>query len=184
MKRTFSWVNPKLEVRDAKKAGEGIFAKENIKKGEILAISGGYIFTSEECEKQSPELQQYAYQVEKYFYIGVKDISQIEDNYKFNHSCAPNAGARGQLSLVSMRKIKREEEVTIDYAMIHYHVAGTSPWKVKCECGENKCRKIITENDWKIFKLQKKYKGYFLPFIEEEIKKINKNKNGKSSVSR
>ena len=187
MKRTFSWVSPKLEAKNTKKSGEGIFAKENVKKGEILAISGGYIFTSEECEKKPLELQQYVYQVEKYFYIGPKEPSQIEDNYKFNHSCEPNAGVSGQLSLVSIKNIRKGEEVTFDYAMAHYHIKGTKPWKMKCECGKTACRKIMTEDDWKIPKLQKKYKGYFMPFIEEEIKKINKNKknkHGKSSMSR
>lgn len=182
MKKTFSWVNPKLEVKKTKKSGEGVFAKKNIKKGEILAISGGYIFTSEECEKLPPEHQQYVYQVEKYFYIGPEKLSKIEDNYKFNHSCEPNAGNRNPLSLVSMRNIKKGEEITFDYATAHYHVKGTKLWKMKCECGKDNCRKIVTENDWKIVKLQKKYKGYFVPFIEEEIKKINKNKNGKSTM--
>lgn len=174
MKRTFSWVSPKLEVKNTKKAGEGIFAKERVKKGEILAISGGCIFTSEECEKLLPELQQYLYQVEKYFYIGPKNLSQVEDNYLFNHSCEPNAGVSGQLSLVSMRNIQKGEEVTFDYAMAHYYIKGTKPWKMKCHCGKNACRSIITEDDWKIPALQKKYKGYFMPFIEEEIKKRNK----------
>jgi hypothetical protein len=83
-----------------------------------------------------------------------------------------------------MRRIKKREEITFDYAMAHYHIKGTKPWIMKCECGKDSCRKIITENDWKIVNLQKKYKGYFVPFIEEEIKKINKNKNGNSIMSR
>ena len=30
--RMFSWMNPKLEVRDTGKYGKGVFAKENLKK--------------------------------------------------------------------------------------------------------------------------------------------------------
>jgi len=32
----FSWMNPKLEVRDTKKYGKGVFATEEIKKGEFV----------------------------------------------------------------------------------------------------------------------------------------------------
>ncbi|HOW60128.1 MAG TPA: SET domain-containing protein [Candidatus Moranbacteria bacterium] len=173
-RRTFSWISPKVETRKTANKGDGIFAREDIKKGEIIAISGGFILTSEECERLPIKLQDYFYQVEKFFYIGPKNFDLLEDNYKFNHSCEPNAGNKGQLTLVSMRKIKKDEEITFDYAQAHYHVKGTKPWKIKCECGKSTCRKIVTEDDWKIPRLQNKYKGYFVPFIEEEIKKINK----------
>jgi len=37
-KRTFSWMNPKLEVRDTKKYGKGVFTKKDIKKDEIKML--------------------------------------------------------------------------------------------------------------------------------------------------
>jgi len=47
-KRMFSWMNPKLEVRDTGKYGKGVFAKENLKKDEVLAIFGGGISLEKE----------------------------------------------------------------------------------------------------------------------------------------
>ena len=41
--RTFSWLNPKCEVRDTGMYGKGVFAKSVIRKGEIVCVAGGYI---------------------------------------------------------------------------------------------------------------------------------------------
>ena len=51
-------MNPKLEVRDTAKYGKGIFARENIKKDEILAIFGGYIMTLKEENSLSKTIEE------------------------------------------------------------------------------------------------------------------------------
>lgn len=51
-KRTFSWMNPKLEVRLAPRYGKGakgVFAKRGIEKDELLAIFGGYVIPLKEA---------------------------------------------------------------------------------------------------------------------------------------
>ena len=40
-----SRLSEKVEIRDKSLNGKGIFAKENIKKGEIVFIKGGHILT-------------------------------------------------------------------------------------------------------------------------------------------
>jgi hypothetical protein len=42
-KRMFSWMNPKLAVRDTEKYGKGVFTKGGLKKDETLFVMGGYI---------------------------------------------------------------------------------------------------------------------------------------------
>jgi hypothetical protein len=39
--RMFSWMNPKLDVRNTEKYGRGVFAKEYINRDEKLSIFGG-----------------------------------------------------------------------------------------------------------------------------------------------
>jgi len=51
---------------------------------------------------------------------------------------------------------------------------SNSYFKMNCNCGSKKCRKIITEDDWEIPELQKRYNGYFQYYLQEEI---NKNRN-------
>jgi hypothetical protein len=40
-----------------------------------------------------------------------------------------------------------------------------------CDCGARRCRKRITESDWKLAELQRKYDGYFSEYIQEKIDK-------------
>jgi hypothetical protein len=60
-----------------------------------------------------------------------------------NHSCKPNTGvvkdARG-LKLVAIRAIATGDEVTHDYSML---LGADDIWKMKCNCGETGCRKVI-----------------------------------------
>ena len=62
--------------------------------------------------------------------------------------------------------IKKGEEITFDYAM-----TDDDPEDYfECNCGVKNCRKMITGNDWKMKSLQKKYRGYFSLYIQEQIK--------------
>lgn len=103
--RTYSWINPKLEVRETKRTGKGVFATEIIKKDELIAISGGYIFTVAEFKQLPNDVKYFTFQVEENFFMCIKTMAEVEDNWLFNHSCAPNVGPQGQISLVAMRTI-------------------------------------------------------------------------------
>jgi hypothetical protein len=163
-----SYRSPKVEVRTASKIeGKGIFAKESIKKGEIIAIKAGHIITSQEFRNLDKLPKQYCLQIEDEFYIGPKNKEEIEDNAIFiNHSCEPNVGFSGQLTYVAMRDIDAGEELTHDYAMCFTKRDGG----FKCNCRVKNCRKVITDDDWKLKDLQNRYGNYFVTFILRKIK--------------
>ena len=71
-----------------------------------------------------------------------------------------------------MRDIAKGEEVTIDYAMVLHKASKGPTYRLECLCGAGACRGVITENDWKNPALQKKYRGYFQPYLEAEIAKL------------
>lgn len=55
-----------------------------------------------------------------------------------NHSCNPNAGLRGR-TVVALRRIKKGEEVTIDYS-----ITEDDPyWRLHCHCTSKNCRGTI-----------------------------------------
>lgn len=172
--RTFSWTSDKTIVGNAGARGKGIFAKDDIPKDEIVAVSGGYIMTWDECKQLPQNLEYLSYQVEEHLFIGVKRDDEVEDNQMFNHSCDPNLGQRGQLSMVAMRDIRKGEELTCDYATILCRIDGYDLFEMECECGSENCRGVITDDDWKRPELQEKYKGYFQFFLEEKINKLKK----------
>ena len=108
-----SCLNPKLEAKHSKTHGKGIFAKEYIQKGERLAIFGGDVMHIDEISALPVECQNYPMQIEERFVLGSR-TAVVEDADLFNHSCNPNSGFKGQIFLVAMRDIKKDEEITFD----------------------------------------------------------------------
>lgn len=166
-----SWVNPKLEVRNTGKYGKGVFARMHIKNGERLVIFGGEVMHIDEIKNLPAEFQDHTIQIEERFVLGTaKDAINLEDADFLNHSCEPNSGFKGQIFLVAMKDIKKDEEVTFDYVMVLSKSVGSSiVFEMDCKCGAKNCRKKITEDDWKIPELQIKYNGYFQPYLQEKI---------------
>lgn len=165
-----SWLNPKLVVRKSRKHDKGVFAEASIKKGEKLAIFGGDIMLIDEIDDLPEKLQEHPMQIEERFVLGSRNATEPEDSDYFNHSCEPNGGFNGQIFLVAMRNIKRNEEVTFDYAMVLSRSVGSSiVFEMKCKCGSPRCRKLITENDWQLSELRIRYEGFFSTYLEEKI---------------
>ena len=171
MKHKFYWLNPKLQVRKTARYGFGTFAKENARKGDLLLILSGYVMRLHEEEQLPGSLSDNGIQVTENISLCVSKRSELGGINYFNHSCDPNAGIRGQIFLVAMRNIRKGEEVTFDYAMTLCRSKNAKPYTMKCLCGKEICRSIITDNDWKDKKLQKRYKGYFQYFLQEKIDK-------------
>ena len=173
----FSWMNPKLEIRDTGKYGKGVFAKENIKKDEILIVMGGYIIDIESENSLND------FQIDKPIEISEEfsfcpmvklDMDRMPQHY-VNHSCNPNSGFKGSNFMVAMNNIEAKEEILYDYAMIiASNKKSENYFEMECKCGSKNCRKIINEEGWKLKKLQKKYKGYFQWYLEEKIAKLKK----------
>lgn len=104
-------------------------------------------------------------QIDDNFVLAPLKKNEIKKIMMFlNHSCEPNVGMRGEISFTAIRDIRSGEELTIDYAMI-----DADRYEMKCSCRKKDCRKIISGNDWKSEKLQKKYKGYFSRYIQDKI---------------
>jgi hypothetical protein len=176
-----SWLNSKLEVRTlGSKGGHGVFAKHPVTAGERLAIFGGHVMNVSEEPIHSSGSKDLCIQIDEQFVIGAKYESEIEDTDFFNHSCDPNAGLKGQVFLVAMRKIEADEEITFDYAMVLHKTEGAEVYTMSCLCDSPLCRGLITDEDWRIPELHKKYNGYFSWYLQEKIDRLqNRNGNGK-----
>jgi uncharacterized protein len=175
---THSWLHPGLEKRKSDTQGWGVFSGVDIRKGERLAIFGGKIMLIDEMYQIPEEMQRYTMQIEDRFVLGPAGTIP-EDTDFFNHSCDPNSGFKGQVFLVAMRDIIAGEEITFDYGMtVSESVGSDMIFKMDCACGSPRCRKKITEQDWMLPELQVRYKGYFSPYIQDKIEKLNENSFG------
>jgi len=160
-----SFITNKIEIKESNLDGKGMFAKEAIKKDEIVFIKGGHLVTREQLFS-SGVINSYLPIDDNYFIGSIN--KEEEDGIKLwiNHSCEPNCGMRGEISFVAMRDIKINEELSIDYALV-----DNEDYKINCNCKSKSCRSIVTGFDWKIGSLQKKYGNYFALYLLEKIKK-------------
>jgi SET domain-containing protein len=160
-----SWINPKVEIRVSKLDKKGMFAKEPIRKDEVVVIWGAKYVGKRAAEK--------ARKTGKLIMQLDDDLFSVEERgedatYFMNHSCNPNVWMKDAITLQAKRNIRRGEELTADYAMWEGNENFIAKWK--CACGSRYCRKIVTGRDWKIPKLQKRYKGHFSPLINKRIR--------------
>jgi len=168
-----SWANDKLFSKSSSISRRGTFTSKAIKKGELVAVFGGYIIELkmlDELKKRTRDsIYSVGYQVEDDLMLGITNYSQFSTTEYINHSCDPNCGFDGQINLYAIRDILKNEEVTFDYCMCFTN----KMFEMNCTCGSSTCRKFISATDWKNPILQKKYGGAFQPYILKKIDNLN-----------
>ncbi len=156
-----SYLAPALEGRFVA-YGRGIFATQDIRAGDVLAVWGGAVTIGPRFRSLPPEMRQISVQVEEDVYLvpGVEGAAEW-----FNHSCSPNAGMNGQICLVALRDIAAGEEICYDYAM-----SDGSPYdEFECHCQAPECRGRITGDDWRRPDLWARYGNHFSPYLLKRI---------------
>ena len=168
------YVSPKLVTRShPEKGGCGVFADTFLPVGELLVVWGGNVVTGEQFARLSPREKMHSLQVEEDLYQ-VPSRPEPEPGDFINHSCTPNAGLNSSISLVALRDIEPGEEICLDYAM-----SDGSPYdEFDCACGTPFCRGRVTGDDWQRPDLQARYAGYFSPYLQRRIDRMQKGLNG------
>ena len=166
--QSFSYLNPKCESREFPTGGCGVFARDFIRKDELISLWGGRIIQKDELDPDMPRFTQRVLQIEEDMYLLTAEEKEPTDC--FNHSCEPNLGFSGQIALVAMRDIEVGEHLCFDYAM-----SDGEPYdEFDCRCGSLNCRKKVTGNDWKLPQLSVKYRNYFSPYLARRIENLSK----------
>jgi uncharacterized protein len=162
-----SWISPKVEKGAASPiAGRGLVAVEAIAGGEVVAVKGGHIVSTEVLRSLPAHLANSEIQITDSLHL----VALTEEEYDpvmlfLNHSCEPNVGFGGNVVLVAMRDIGAGEELTTDYALFDLDGA------MECHCGRPSCRGRIDARDWQLPELQERYRGYFSWYLERRIRK-------------
>jgi hypothetical protein len=163
-----SYRSPKTEVRKSPIHGSGLFARAPIGKGEIVAIKGGHVLDDRALAAVRGRVAFSYVQIDDGFHLGAVRASEVRRNKLFlNHSCEPNLGIRGQITFVALRAIEAGEELTYDWAM-----EENAPGTTRCRCGSRRCRKVLTGQDWKDPRLQRRYRGYFSGYLQGKIDQL------------
>lgn len=161
-------VNPymkKVYVARTMDTGRGIFAKTDIKKNEKIFVVKGKVIKDHYGFKGKNYGSKGKYLGDRWLIIGKRTwISPFRSNpYWFiNHSCNPNAGSRGKVTILAMKGIKKDEGITIDYS-----TTEEDPyWRMKCNCGSKNCRKIIRSVQFLPEEIFKRYKPYIPKYLQ------------------
>jgi hypothetical protein len=155
----------KIYVGKSKMHGKGLFAKRNIKKGEIVFIIKGKKVNFLISDKKRAEIAGFNW-------IGWGKNTWVDPvNYGiyFNHSCEPNTGIKGRVTVVALHNIKKDEEVTFDYSLNESDIF----WHIKCYCNSKNCRKIIKSIQFLPHKIFNKQKNHIPKYFQRVFKKFN-----------
>jgi len=103
-------------VKNSKIHGKGIFAAANIPEEELVMVIKGELITGKECEKREEEDNNVYIFWNGRYYIDTVNTKKIK---YINHDCEPNCYVddrdKESLNLISLREIKKGEEITMDY---------------------------------------------------------------------
>lgn len=132
----------------------GVFAEENIPANRKVIEYTGERLNRKETKARDRGNFTYLFAVDNYWTLdGAVGGSGAEI---INHSCEPNLFARilkGHILYMTLRPIKRGEELTIDY---NFDIVGdTSP----CSCGARRCRGIMEKKKERESKQKSKTKA-------------------------
>ena len=143
---------PLYEIRKSEIGGIGLFSLYNFRKDEIIIDSNHFdddvFLTWDEIKKLDPEtkrkIQEFCLGTPLGAYLP-KDFNYLTIPWHMNHSCDGNVGFDKNGNFIAKRKISKNEELCWDYGL-----GESNPkFKMFCNCGSERCRKVITGNDWK-----------------------------------
>jgi len=161
--RPNSYLSPRLIGLDCpEKGGRGVYARVRLSRGELLVVFGGDVVPGDVLAGLGSTARRFTLQVDEDTYLVSTRIGPAD---WVNHSCDPNAGVQGQITLVALRDIEPGEEICFDYAMSD----GSTYDEFDCQCGSSRCRGRVTGDDWRLPELRDRYRGYFSTFLEQRV---------------
>ena len=161
--------NKKLVIKYTRKYGKGVFAGEDVKKGEVVRELSGERMTIDDFIRKvnsGKENIDDPLQIGRRTYLDYDELSRT-----INHSCDPNCGVRKVTELFALRDIKKGDEITYDYSS----VIAPTVWQMKCKCGSKNCRKIIKDVLSIPKRQREKYKklGAFQTYMKVLLKEVD-----------
>lgn len=168
-----SYTKSTLRIQASKRfGGIGLFSTRSIKKGAIIAkwedLNENKFFSWSEFKKldtiTTEMMLHFCAQTKEGIYAP-DNINLISLPWHMNHCCNGNVGFNIEGDFVSIKPIRAGEELCYDYGF----VMSDPKYRLKCNCKEKTCRKIITGNDWKNGAYQKKFLQFMSPEIREMI---------------
>ena len=140
--------------------GNGLFAKELIKKGSNVFHFDGKI---DDDAHTNPE----SLQIDKDKFL--ESTAKFDDF--LNHSCEPNCYIDSQnLNLVALREIQIGEELSFNYNTAEYDLINmVENCSFKCTCGSKNCIGEVKGFRYLSLEQKKKIQKFISPFLRKKF---------------
>jgi SET domain-containing protein len=159
-----SAIHPRLVTGPSRIAGTGVFAREAIRKGEQVMEFGGQLISREEMLSGNYRYRSiWPVAKDRFLALPLTDEELSLDEY-LNHSCDANCWLEDEVTLSARRDIAAGEEITLDQGTWNIEDAYVED-RTACTCGAADCRVVLTEEDWQLPAVQRRYAGHFHPMI-------------------
>lgn len=147
-------------VKQSKISGKGIFAKKNLRRGDLIfELNCPIIKKTIRSEKGSRKFENW---------IGIGEGLWLNPNpteFRYlNHSCDPSAAIVESSRFIALRDVNKDEEITFDYSLTD----ADKHWKMECSCGSTNCRGTI----YPIFNLPKEVFASHYPHVPEYFQHV------------
>jgi hypothetical protein len=165
-----TWVNPKLVHGESKIHYDGVLVTAPIRAGERLMEFGGEMVTRAQADDQEMYRVRSVWLVrdDAYLALPASDTAPSLDE-NLNHSCDANAWLVDEVTLVARRDIAPGDEITLDQGTWNFDVSEYTVDAEDCTCGAPDCRVRLSENDWQLPVVQRRYRGHFHPYVQALI---------------
>lgn len=155
----------RIEIRPSKRLpGEvGLFSMRPIKQDCVVIEASAFLETALPWAiyEQLDDLTQQKVMAfccgSEAGFFAPEDFNRLPICWYMNHSCEPNVGFDADDNFVAMHEIAAGEELCWDYGFGESNPA----FLMRCQCGSQACRGVITGNDWKSPAFVEKSRNYF-----------------------
>ena len=162
-----------LEIKETYKTGKGVFVNKDFKQNDLVFKITGTFFPVKKEKEFDEKTISNSIRFNKSTYLN--PAGSFGDF--LNHSCNPNSAIKKigtSLYIFAIKEIFTGKEVLIDYSTI---LAEDDFWKMKCLCGESKCRGIIEK--FSLLSQETKEEYIFLGAVPQYILNTYKNNSFK-----
>ena len=158
-----------VAVRNAGAKGKGVFALRDFRKGEfIFRRRHRRVVTTSRIRRLSREDRRHLCELDR-----ERSAVLLPPGCYLNHSCEPNA-MRSGVKVFAWRRIRRGQEITIDYRL---NAFGGERWS--CACGSVKCSGTIVSD---FFSLDERTQRSYLPYAPQFIQREYRSRHVSAST--
>lgn len=158
------WLTPKAKPGNSGIHRYGIFAVDDIEKGESINVFGGIVVPRSEIYEYREIVSHAGVQVSDDFFIVPASNEEVKEQGIFNHSCEPNVGFNTSVTMVAIRDILADEELVMNYAFMEKDFEAFN-----CKCGSENCLGEVNSDTWKNERIRAEYGQYFSPYIRSQF---------------